>query len=318
MLSGTFLSIEFFKWYVGVDSVSANLGSIQFKIIYVLLLISSILVAFLKPKQDYLEKTEETIDDLDHKVSHLYKRITYYSERVIDQQKEIEQLGETAQKILNNVNHELRLPVGNVINFASLLNEGLEKYTKPQLKKLTDEVYKNSNRLSSMILNMLDLATLNANKLELEKKLVNISELVENRVQNCRLIYLENKKIDFDLSIQQNILIKIDPNYIRQVVDNLVINAIMFSNEGVVKITVHQIGNNMQFIIADQGQGIAKEELHDIFIPFKMSTKTESKAKGRGVGLALCKSAVEAHNGTVQAISNTKGTTFIVQLPLNT
>ena len=74
----------------------------------------------------------------------------------------------------------------------------------------------------------------------------------------------------------------------------------------------------MQFIIADQGQGIAKEELNDIFIPFKMSTQTESKAKGRGVGLALCKSAVEAHNGTVQAISNTStGTTFIVELPLN-
>ena len=318
MLSGTFLSLQFFKWYIGVDSVSANLGSIQFKIIYVLLLISSILVAFLKPKQDYLEKTEEKIDDLDHKVSHLYKKITHYSERVIDQQKEIEKLGETAQKILNNVNHELRLPVGNVINFAGLLNEGLEKYTKPQLKKLTDEVYKNSNRLSSMILNMLDLATLNANKLELEKKLVNISELVENRVQTCRLIYLKNKKIDFDMSIQQNILIKIDPNYIRQVVDNLVINAIMFSKKGVIKITVHQIGNNMQFIIADQGQGIAKEELNDIFIPFKMSTQTESKAKGRGVGLALCKSAVEAHNGTVQAISNTStGTTFIVELPLN-
>jgi K+-sensing histidine kinase KdpD len=56
------------------------------------------------------------------------------------------------------VNHELRFPVGNVMNFAEMLSEGLEKYNDNQLKDLSDEVFKNSNRLSTMILNMLDLS----------------------------------------------------------------------------------------------------------------------------------------------------------------
>ena len=69
--------------------------------------------------------------------------------------REIERLGATAQRILNNVNHGLRLPVGNVRNFAEMLNDGLGKFNEQQLKSLSDEVYKNSNRLSSMIMNML-------------------------------------------------------------------------------------------------------------------------------------------------------------------
>ena len=64
----------------------------------------------------------------------------HYNERISDQEKEIERLGATAQKILNNVNHELRLPVGNVMNFAEMLNEGLGKFDESQLKMLSDEV----------------------------------------------------------------------------------------------------------------------------------------------------------------------------------
>ena len=127
----------------------------------------------------------------------LETEVIHYNQRISDQEKEIERLGATAQKILNNVNHELRLPIGNVVNFAEMLNEGLEKYSKSQLKELSDEVLKNSTRLSSMILNMLDLATLSARTMELQKKTVNFSELVEERVKTCRNVYLQKKKIDF-------------------------------------------------------------------------------------------------------------------------
>jgi len=235
----------------------------------------------------------------------------HYSERVADQGKEIERLGATAQRILNNVNHELRLPVGNVVNFAEMLNDGLGKFTKEQLKALSDEVCKNSNRLSSMILNMLDLATLEAKKIELQKKIVNFSELVHDRVQSCRKIYLGNKKIDIEMQIEENILINIDPNYIRQTVDNLVINAINFSQEGVIRISVLRKGSGVEFVISDNGIGIPKEDLYDIFTPFKMGSNAESKAEGRGVGLALCKAAVEAHGGTISAESkDEKGARF--------
>ena len=232
---------------------------------------------------------------------------------------EIERLGATAQKILNNVNHELRLPVGNVMNFAEMLSEGLEKFDKDQLKMLSDEVFKNSTRLSTMILNMLDLATLDVKKIDLIKKNVNLSEMVEDRVNHCRKIYLENKPIEFELNIIANMPVIVDPNYMRQVIDNLIINAINYSQKGTIKISVQQLHekNMAEIIIQDNGIGIPQSELFDIFTPFKMGVKTESKAQGRGVGLALCKSAIEAHGGTIEVESNgLSGALFRVRLVL--
>ena len=197
-----------------------------------------------------------------------------------------------------------------------MLNEGLEKYSKDQLKDLSDEVYKNSTRLSTMILNMLDLATLSARTIELQKKTVNLSELVEERIKTCRNIYLQKKKIDFELSIAQNLLIDIDPNYIRQTVDNLVINAITFNEKGVIKISVTKQQNVAVFTISNEGKPIPHTELLDIFTAFRMASNTESQAGGRGVGLALCKAAIEAHGGMIKAENTGKGAKFRFVLPL--
>ena len=315
IITGVLSSTYWFKYFYGANEVYYEFGTLQFKIIYLLLLVSSILVAFVKPKQEHHEKTEAKVGTLETAVSDLSSKMIYYSERVSDQEKEIERLGATAQKILNNVNHELRIPIGNVINFADMLNNSLCKCDKNQLKMLSDEFVKNSNRLSSMILNMLDLATLSAKKLELNKKMINLGELVEDRVQNCINMYLEDKKIDFELTIHSEIFISVDPNYMKQVVDNLVINGIRFSNKGKITVQLLKKNNIVEFSITDNGIGIPKEDIYDIFTPFKMGSNTESKAAGRGVGLALCKAAIEAHNGIITAKSDGKnGATFTFTL----
>ncbi len=320
ILSGLFLSIQFYKNLFGEYSFESGFSSPEFILVYVVVLVATSVITFLKPKEERQAEADATVDilktdvtHLDHEVTNLNNQVTdlnetvtHYSERVEDQNKEIERLGATAQKILNNVNHELRLPVGNVVNFAEMLKEGLGKYDEKQMKMLSDEVYKNSNRLSSMILNMLDLATLDAKKIELDKSTVNFSELVKDRVKRCRKIYLQGKPIDFKLSIDPEILVLVDPNYIRQTVDNLVINAINFSEKGAIKISVLRKGEMVEFKISDQGVGIPKSEVYDIFTPFKMGSNTESKAEGRGVGLALCRSAIEAHGGIIAVESNGK------------
>ena len=105
------------------------------------------------------------------------------------------------------------------------------------------------------------------------------------------------------MQIEDNIFISVDPKYMRQTVDNLVINAINFSTKGVIRISVSRRRSAVEFMILDNGIGIPKEDLYDIFTPFKMGSNSESKAEGRGVGLALCKSAVEAHGGSISVES---------------
>ena len=311
ILAGCFVLVSIYSYFDINQYFDTKVESPAFISIYLLMIVGSTILLFLKPKQEHQKKTEAKVGTLEIEISDLSEKVTHYTERVADQSKEIERLGATAQRILNNVNHELRLPVGNVMNFAEMLNDGLGRFNEEQLKSLSDEVYKNSNRLSSMILNMLDLATLEAKKFELQKKIVNFSELVQDRVQSCRKIYLVDKKVDIEMHIEENILINIDPNYIRQTVDNLVINAIKFSQGGLIRISVLREGGFTEFIISDQGQGIPESEIYDIFTPFKMGSNAESKAEGRGVGLALCKAAVEAHGGSISAESiDGKGARF--------
>jgi Na+/proline symporter/signal transduction histidine kinase len=245
------------------------------------------------------------VTDLASQVGDLNEQVVHYTEQIADKDKEIDRLGQTSQRILNNVNHELRLPIGNVVNFSEMLTETLGKTENNKLmKELAKEVYDNSNRVSSMILNMLDLATLAVKKVDLEKTMVNFSELVLERVRRCQKIYKNGKNLEFELDIEPEILISVDPNYMRQTVDNLVINAINFSETGGIKVFVSKQEGQVVFTITDQGKGIPQTELADIFTPFKMGTNSESKAYGRGVGLALCKSAVEAHGGSIKAESD--------------
>jgi Na+/proline symporter/signal transduction histidine kinase len=385
-----FLSVQFYKWYMGVSDLGPAISlGLQFKIMYVLLLVSSILIAFLKPKQEYVEATEQKADALegekailDHKVVNLdtqvktlevqkarltgdvtalglqvgaakdekaklihevtnlgahvtgledekarltgrvkdlsaevtdlasqvgdlNEQVTHYTEQIADKDKEIDRLGQTSQRILNNVNHELRLPIGNVVNFSEMLQGTLGRLENNKLvKELAKEVYDNSNRVSTMILNMLDLATLAVKKVDLEKTMVNFSELVLERVRRCQKIYLNGKNIEFKLDIEPEILISVDPNYMRQTVDNLVINSINFSKQRPITISVVKKDGSVIFTITDQGVGIPEGEQFSIFTPFIMGSNTESKTQGRGVGLALCKSAVEAYGGSIKAESD--------------
>jgi Na+/proline symporter/signal transduction histidine kinase len=326
---GFICSIQYYKYYVNVDTININITSTAF-FLYSLLLTGTTVIIFLKPKQEYLETTERKIDSLETEVTHLdhkitgitgqvtnlNKQVSHYSERVLDQKKEIERLGATAQKILNNVNHEMRIPIGSVINFSDMLHESLMKSNDTHLQKLSDEVVTNSTRLSSMILNMLDLALLDIKKIELEKTIINFSELVKERVKSCRAVYLQNKLINFKLIIDPEIMISIDPNYMRQVVDNIIINAISFSDSGLSSVTVKKEKHTVRLTITDQGKGIPFKDLADIFEPFNVGSNVESKAQGRGVGLALCKTAVEAHGGFIKAYSEGTGAVFKVVIPL--
>ena len=330
ILLGSIISLLLYITQVGLID-SSTITELRFKLLYILLMVGGFSLTVLKNGEETIEYAETEINNLNNavvtlkqkegeyqqQIADLNETVVHYVDRVTDQEREIERLGAAAQKILNNVNHELRIPVGNVMNFSQMLQEGLRSYTPEQLEELSEEVYQNSNRLSSMILNMLDLATLSVKKVDLKKSTENFSELVRDRVKTCCRIYLQDKPIRFKLVIEPEILISIDANYIKQVVDNLTINAIRFSEKGTVEVTVKGYSDRVSLTISDEGIGIPKAELYDIFDPFRMGSNTVTKAEGRGVGLALCKSAVEAHGGVIKAESpEGKGAVFSFVLPL--
>ncbi|MGC0372051.1 MAG: hypothetical protein DGJ47_000756 [Rickettsiaceae bacterium] len=253
----------------------------------------------------------------DSDMVNLSERAVFFEEKYIVQEKEIERLNETANRILNNVTHELRLPVGNVMNFAEMLSEQVEGMKDNHIKMLSDEVFQNSTRLSTMILNMLDLMTLNTKKVELDKQTMNIGEIIKERTDRCKKIYLDGKPIKFKMQIESDMLAPVDVHYMKQVIDNLIINAIKFSEHGAIIVSAHKITDHILINISDEGKGIPSLEMYDIFTPFIMASNSASKAEGRGVGLTLCKAAIEAHGGNIEVRSDNEiGAQFTIKLPI--
>ena len=108
-----------------------------------------------------------------------------------------------------------------------------------------------------------------------------------------------------------------DEHYIARTIDNIIINAIQYCKKGTITINLRKNQQEgVEFSVKDEGIGIPKEDLFEIFDPFTVSSKTKTPAGGRGVGLALAKRVVEVHNGTIKAESDgVKGAKFTVILP---
>lgn len=301
-----FLSVEGFKSYVGVDYLSAavDVGT-QFKIMYVLLLVSSVLVAFLKPKQEQQELTE--------------KKNEHLSGRIATKDKEVEEALALKAEFIRNVNHEYHAPMTGVISMAEALQEGYDRLTDDQKKDAIDVIVQSSHRLKVFDENITTLSRLNKPNFKLAKENLNFSDLVYERLAACRNLYAENKEErEFISDIEEGLMANVDKEYITQLLDNLIINAIKYCPKGKINIILKkgEGSSGLEFVIKDDGIGVPKEELEHIFEPFVVSSRTKTQAGGRGVGLSACKRILEVHGGTIKAESDGKnGTAFRFVIP---
>ena len=303
--TGLITTIQFFKSYLGIEHLPENFIATEFEAVYLLLLVSSILIIFLKPKQEYQELTEE-------KNEHL-------SGRIGSQEKQLREAHALRSEFIRNVQHEYHAPMTGITRFAEILSEKYDKLTDEQRKMSIDQILTSSGRLDAFDSNLSSLSALSkaGYKLELEK--INLSNLLDARIATCRKLYEDNSEArEFDLDIEEGVIINGDSEYLTQVLDNLIINAITYCKAGKITVDLRQSDKQIHFSITDEGIGIPPDELEMIFDEFTVSSKTRTPAGNRGVGLALCKRVVEVHGGTIKAESDgVKGATFLIDLNKN-
>ncbi len=306
IIGGVVASIQCYKVYRGIGVLPEYMEGLQFKITYSLLLLSGILIAFFKPKQQYQELTEENN--------------LFLSSKVGDQKKELARLHELKNEFLRNLEHEAHTPITGITSMGQVLWEKYDKFTENQRRQATQEIAKSSERLTSLVNNLIDLSKLENINYKLNKTAVNLTNLVYKRLEICRKLYTEEKNKEnqnFDLNIEGKLFVSCDEYYIARTIDNIIINAIQYCKKGTIAITLKSTNeNNVEFSVKDEGIGIPKEELLDIFDPFTVSSKTKTPSGGRGIGLTLCKKVVTAHNGEITATGvKDKGSIFRVTLP---
>ena len=303
IISGVVISTGLYKSYIDEDYLPRDMDNLQFKIVYLLLLVSSILIAFLKPKQQHQELTEE--------------QNAHLNGQIVAKTKEVQEALALRGEFIRNMNHEYHAPMMGVISMSEGLQEAYDKLNDIQRKRAIDVIVKSAHSLKSLEDNLTTLTELSKPHYELDKEDIDFSDLLYNRIQKCRKLYEENKEDrEFILDIEEKIIINADKNYMIQLIDNLIINSISYCKKGKIRVTLSQNEENISFVIADEGVGIPKNELYEIFEPFTVSSRTKTPAGGRGVGLAICKRILEVHGGTINAESKgEKGATFRVVLP---
>ena len=302
MITGLASTIQFFKLYVGIDHLPISWGSLEFETTYILLLVSSIMIIFLKPKQEQQELTDQKVDHL--------------SGRIGSQEKQLREALGLRGEFIRNISHEYHAPMTGITSTAQTLWERYDKLNDAQICSGLENIFKSSLRLEYFDANIASLSKLSKAGYELKLEPVDLSELLYDRVENCRKLYEENKEDrEFILNIEEGITINGDKYYLTQVLDNLIINSITYCKKGKIALSLKQEKNIVHFTITDEGIGILTNELEDIFAEFIVSSKTHTSAGGRGVGLALCKRVIEVHGGTISAESDgIKGATFKVSL----
>jgi len=236
----------------------------------------------------------------------------------ITKQKELDAMKD---QFLSNVTHELRNPIGAIKQSISvILEETAGPITEPQ-KKFLSNAKRNLERLGALIDDILDLARLEAKKMEIKLQPTVIATIV-NEVCQTLDAWIKNKDISLVKNIQENLPeIDIDPDRIIQVLMNIISNAIKFTPKGGTITLGAQLLNNvdqMEISIADTGVGIPKGDLSKIFGKFQQAKNRSSGDKsGTGLGLAIALEIVQLHNGEISVDSEEgKGTKFIISLPI--
>jgi len=315
-VSGIVLVTVFYNNYYPGNLDNVEFASSQFKIFYLLLLLISTLILFLKPKQEHQELTEE-------KNEHLSGRINMYKE----QTREAEAL---KGRFIRNITHEYHAPMTGISSMAQVLVQDYDKLNDEQRKVAAKTILDSSLRLEVFDSNISSLSKLNKPSYDLKLAETDFSQMVEDRVALCRKLYEneeestihwregpETRTRNWQLDIEEGIILNIDKYYLSQAIDNLIINSINYAKSGTIAISIKRDNDNetIIFSISDEGIGIPPSELDEVFEEFTVSSRTQSFAGGRGVGLALCKKVIEVHGGKIKAESKRMGTTICFTLP---
>lgn len=221
--------------------------------------------------------------------------------------------------LLDAVTHDLRTPLTSIKASITMLIEEheqnsihltLEREGRGELLEVIDE---ETDRLNDFIQSMVELARIEAGEFHLRKSQADVEEIISNALRRAESLA---SKHQLKVQIEDDMpLLSVDSKAIAEVVYNLLDNAAKYSPQNSkIEIGAKRVGNKIQFSVADEGQGISETEREKVFQKFYRADKT---AKGFGMGLAIVRGIVEAHEGRIWIEENGKGSKFVFDLPIN-
>lgn len=233
-----------------------------------------------------------------------------------------EEARQLKERFASNISHELRTPLNIILGFTEIMHLTPEVYGivnfPPKLQQDIYQIHRNSRHLLEMIDDVLDLSHIEMSQFSLNFEPTDLKKFLQDTVDLVSHLF-RDKPVAFSVSIAEDLpAIQIDRTRIRQVIINLINNAQRFTSEGSVNFSVCTHDTDIVFQVKDTGIGIPKDQQHLIFEEFFQVDYSLSRASGgAGLGLAITRRFIEAHNGELHVESQEGcGSTFTFTLPL--
>jgi len=237
----------------------------------------------------------------------------YEKKRQINLETETERL---RGNLLRSISHDLRTPLTRILGSVSTITDNYDKLDNDSKKELLAIIYEDTSWLIHSVENILSMTRIDEGKLEIKKDVEVVEEIVAESISRVKR-FSGNHNIKIDLP-ESMIMLFVDGLLIEQVLINLIDNAIKYTQEdSIIEVKVTEKQDNVIFEVSDNGKGIPEEDMKAIFDRFYTKTKGDCLEKrGIGLGLAICKSIIEAHSGSIEALNNSSGgATFRFSLP---
>jgi signal transduction histidine kinase len=236
------------------------------------------------------------------------------------QARELEKANKLQADFSAMIAHDLRSPLMNITGVAEVMMDGMFGGVTEDQKKWLLRIQANSRSLVDLVSDFLDVSKLESGCVDITTQLIDLAELIEKSVENYRVLALDKKILITGVIDPSLPSVRADPRRLDQVLSNLLSNAIKFTAEqGAIEIGAMLANPSLVHVwVRDNGEGIPAEEIAVIFEKYRQAGNVkQSRYKGTGLGLVICKMIVEAHGGKIWVESQEgKGSTFWFSLPL--
>lgn len=279
----------------------------------------------LKKAYKALEKSKEKLSEwaqsLDKKVQRRTKELQETNERLRQANIRLTELDRLKSQFLATVTHEIKTPLTSIIGYTNLmLNQKRLMLNEEQLD-IFNRINRNSQTLETLIEELLDLSKIESGKIEINIESINVQDVIEEAI-NITEPLLMQKGITVNINLPMHLApIKADRSKVKQILLNLLTNAVKFTEKPNSKIFIKAVqdNNNITLSIKDQGIGISKEDQEIIFNPFCRSNSPKiKKYSGTGLGLSIAKEFTNLHGGKIWLKSRPDhGTEISFSLPIN-
>lgn len=230
----------------------------------------------------------------------------------VSQVKEIEKM---QKQFFSDISHELKTPMSAIIGSVEILKkEGIKN--KETFDEFMGILLKESYRMQNIIEDILELSRLEQPRAALSPKLVDVNSLIKDTVELFEPL-AKDKQLSLIYQTKISHELMLDDTTIKTILNNLVSNAIKYSNSGVISIKAYNDDKSLTIKVQDEGIGISKNDIPLIFDRFFQVDRSRSKKLGTGLGLSIVKKMVELNNGTIEVESNPGiGSIFSITLPI--